>query len=183
MLQKLGYDVRTFTSVEALLLADLLPRCSCIVIEQVTPGILGLAPLQQLVGHERTVPIVITSQTPNLSSCVHAIKEGAFDYLDLADPPQRLADAMAAATDEFYRRRAIVAQQRRLKRRFARLSDQERLVMDGLLNGKLLKNIAKELSVSMRTVQFRRASLMEKLRVKTRAELAATVLAWRNLSE
>ena len=56
-------------------------------------------------------------------------------------------------------------------RRLAQLTDEEMFVLRGIAAGKLLKTIASELDVSLRTIQFRRSSIMEKLGVSNRAQL------------
>ena len=49
--------------------------------------------------------------------------------------------------------------------------------MQGIVAGKTNKVIASELDVSLRTVEYRKARLMKKMEVATKADLVAMVLA------
>jgi FixJ family two-component response regulator len=63
------------------------------------------------------------------------------------------------------------AQDIAIRERLAQLTPEERVTMQWIAAGKPDKAIASRLDISVRTVQLRRASLMKKLRVTTRAEL------------
>lgn len=116
------------------------------------------------------VPVVATSLDPRPGKVVDAIKAGALDYLSLPLRDDRLlamvariseeADAYAAA-----RRKVIEA-----RNRIATLSPREREVLDWLAEGRSNKMIARELSISPRTVEIHRANMMQKLSATHAAE-------------
>lgn len=74
-------------------------------------------------------------------------------------------------------RRTAAASTDSVNARLTHLTARERQVMERILAGKLNKVIADELQISMRTVEVHRASLLEKMGVKTAVELAKLVTA------
>ena len=67
-------------------------------------------------------------------------------------------------------RRVAAASADSVNQRLSQLTPRERQVMDRILRGKLNKVIADELQVCMRTVEVHRASLFDKMGVKTAVE-------------
>jgi two-component system response regulator FixJ len=67
-------------------------------------------------------------------------------------------------------------QRRRAEQRLERLTPRERQVLDGLVAGKLSKTIAHELGISRKTVDVHRANVMDKVGVRTVAELVRFAL-------
>jgi FixJ family two-component response regulator len=77
---------------------------------------------------------------------------------------QRALIQDARARNEYYRREAI-------SRRFSQLTPPERSVLNQVLQGEANKSIAASLGVSRRTVEDRRARIMQKLEVESLADL------------
>jgi FixJ family two-component response regulator len=75
------------------------------------------------------------------------------------------------------RQRGAKAQHDRVETRLALLTAEERGIAERIALGHTNREIAAAMSVSLRTVQLRRTSLMKKLQLKTRAELVQLVLA------
>jgi two-component system response regulator DctR len=59
-----------------------------------------------------------------------------------------------------------------VRQRLATLSERERQVMELVLAGKLNKQIADELDIAMRTVEVHRASVFDKMGVRSAVDLA-----------
>jgi two-component system response regulator TtrR len=73
-------------------------------------------------------------------------------------------------------RRARRARENSVASRLAQLTAREREVMDRVVEGKLNKQIADELNISMKTVEAHRARVMEKMGVRSLAELVQCAL-------
>jgi two-component system response regulator TtrR len=69
------------------------------------------------------------------------------------------------------------ARGREMASRLASLSQREREVLDRVVAGKMNREIAEELSISIKTVEAHRARLMEKLEVGSLAELVQARLS------
>ncbi len=61
-------------------------------------------------------------------------------------------------------------------KRFSKLTPRELEVLSGLIDGKRSKEIAFYLNVSCRTVELHRAHIMDKLKIKSLAELVKVLL-------
>lgn len=126
--------------------------------------------LSQLAGHAAWVPVVATSVDPRPAKVVEAIKQGALDYLGLPLRDDRLLAMVARISEEAD---AYVAARRKVveaRNRIATLSPREREVLDWLTEGRSNKMIARELSISPRTVEIHRANMMNKLSATHAAE-------------
>ncbi|WP_315900257.1 response regulator transcription factor [Qipengyuania aquimaris] len=116
------------------------------------------------------VPVVATSVDPRPTKVVEAIKCGALDYLRLPLRDGRLMAMVARINEEAD---AFVAARRKVaeaRNRIATLSPREREVLDWLAEGRSNKMIARELSISPRTVEIHRANMMSKLSASHSAE-------------
>jgi two-component system response regulator DctR len=116
------------------------------------------------------IPIVFISGHGDIGMAVTAIKHGAVDFVQKPYHEQQLLDAI----DEALRRDAAQrapADAGGLAARVATLTAREREVMALVLKGLPSKLIAKELSISHRTVEQHRSRLLEKLGVSSATEL------------
>lgn len=113
-----------------------------------------------------SLPLVAGSEQPTLECAVAAVKAGAIDYLAWPLEIKALDAALQRLTDEIAayiarRRRVVVA-----RNSLAELSVREREVLDRLSHGFSNKEIARDLSISPRTVEIHRANMMVKLGTK-----------------
>jgi DNA-binding NarL/FixJ family response regulator len=69
------------------------------------------------------------------------------------------------------------AEETAIQQRLEQLTPEERIVMHLTVAGKPDKAIAARLNLSVRTIQFRRASMMKKLNIRTRSQLVAIAQA------
>ena len=116
------------------------------------------------------VPLIVCNEEPKVECVVSAIKGGALDYLELPLEAGRLARSLARVIDEadaHGRARQHLAEARQ---RIAQLSRREREVLELLALGNSNKLIARDLSISPRTVEIHRANMMGKLRAGHAAE-------------
>jgi FixJ family two-component response regulator len=149
----------------------------CLVIDMHLPGIDGLqlqAALRHRPDHER--PIIFISDNPDVRSSVQALRAGAFELL--TKPLD--GDMLLAAVNEAVTRDATL-RERRARARRARadlesLRARERKVLDGILDGRLHKQLAAEIGVSERTIKVDRARVMERLGVRNLAALVKLLI-------
>ena len=176
LLTSQGHRVECFSSGEAYLEGVTAERAGCLVVDLRMPGVTGLQLLQQLASAESSRPTVVISGHAEIASVVQAMKLGAVDVLEKPFQPSHLLKAVQAALVVDAGSRGRIDTRRRARERINQLSADERAVLGGIAHGLTNRQIAEQLDVSLRTVQFRRSSLMEALKVSSRSELIELVL-------
>ena len=116
-------------------------------------------------------PIIFLSGTADVRSSVQAMRAGASEFL--TKPIER--DVLLAAVEDAVGR-DVAQRDRRRRARLARgrlesLGPRERKVLEGIVDGKLHKQMAAELGVSERTIKVDRARVMKQLGVRSLADL------------
>ncbi len=160
-------DVEAFHSADAFLHgADLTRRC-CVLLDIRMPGMTGTALHEELARRNAGVPVIFITGHGDIPMAVAAMKKGAFDFIEKPFDDEQLLAQVLAALDRFGggAQRAAPAASRE------ELSTRQREVLARVLDGKPSRQIAEELAISVKTVEFHRARIMQKLGVKTAAEL------------
>ncbi len=165
-------EVETFSSAEAFLEdADLARRC-CVLLDIRMPGMTGTALQDELLRRGARVPVIFITGHGDIPVAVEAIKKGAFDFIEKPFDDERLLSQVRAALERFDE--VAAAKEEGSAAPLALdtlLSARQREVLARVLDGKPSREIAEELAISVKTVEFHRARIMHKLGVKTAAEL------------
>jgi FixJ family two-component response regulator len=169
-----GLRVETFASaVEFLALARPCPP-ACIVLDIRMPGMSGPALQERLAGRGERVPIVFITGHGDVPMAVEAMKKGAYDFIEKPFDDHRLLSQVVGALEE---RPAGAQPPGGTSGRLAHLSAREREVLERVLAGRSSREVAGELAISVKTVEFHRARIMQKLGVRSAAELFRACLA------
>lgn len=176
MLESNGYRVRPFASAE-----DFLAVCDgrmtgCLLLDVRMPGISGLEMFELLRGRDCGLPVIFITGHGDVPMAVEALKRGAEDFIEKPfgerDVLRVIEEALARERDERDRRR----QRSDIARRLADLTQREHEVLQLILAGKLNKQIADQLGISIKTVEVHRARVMEKMQAGSLAELVQNVM-------
>jgi two-component system, NarL family, invasion response regulator UvrY len=149
-----------------------------VILDISMPGRSGLDILNDLHQLRARLPILLLSMHPEEQYARRALKSGAAGYLTKESVPEELKEAV----------RRIVAGGRYVSASLAEklasdlrtggdtpihelLSDREFQVLRMIASGKTVKEIADELSLSVKTVSTYRARILEKTGMKTNADL------------
>jgi len=170
LLRAAGFKPRPFASPLEFL-ADYRPQGpECLVLDVRMPRLNGLEVQRRLIARGAHIPVIFVSGHADIPMAVEAMRRGALDFLvkPVADAEllRRLKEAFAAVPG----RRLRVSQGERL-RGLALLSEREREVLGGILDGKTNHVLARELAISPKTVEYHRARIMRTLGVRSAAEL------------
>ncbi|MFO1311071.1 MAG: response regulator [Burkholderiales bacterium] len=144
---------------------------ACVVLDLAMPDLDGLAVQQLLAEQGPLLSIVFLTAHGDLATGVRAMKRGAVDFLAKPVDDEVL---LAAVSQALARSRSMFdadADGRRDRARLGVLTPREREVLDGVLAGKLNKQIAFDLGTSEKTVKFHRSNLMRKLGLRSVAAL------------
>ena len=144
----------------------------CVLLDVNMPDMSGLAVLQQL-GDDHALPIVMISGQGDISTAVEAMRNGATDFIEKPFTPEQLLAAVGLATSAPRTRPPAPTPPTEL----AGLSARELEVLELLASGDANKVIAYKLGISQRTVEVHRAKIMDRMGVKTFAELVRKAIA------
>ena len=169
-LQSLGYQVRPFGTVEAFLRVSraLVPGCVIMVDNQNGAEAARLA--SAIKGESKSLPLVLVCDVPDIGNAISLMKQGVCDIVLPADPPERLQQALAAASAEMQRDRGEDRAVRAANERMQLLSERECEILRGLTEGATNKLLARDLGLSPRTVETHRMRILEKLGVASLPE-------------
>ncbi len=171
LLQASGYRVALYDSAMQMLQKPPPAELGCILLDVQMDGLSGLQLQERLAELGHTLPIVFLTGHADIPSSVRAIKSGAEDFLTKPAPKDVLLAAVQRALARF---RAAHEKSERIGAQHARLATltpREREVFDLVVCGRLNKQIAHQLGTSERTIKAHRQSLMQKLEVRSVAEL------------
>ena len=166
-----GLNVEPFDSAVAFLQYQKPDPAACLVLDIRMPGLTGMALQEALAKSGATMPIIFITGHGDVPMAVDAIKKGAFDFIEKPFDDYQLLCQVLSALDTAADRRRDDADQERGAERFSRLTGREREVLDLVLAGKPSRQIAVDLYISVKTVEFHRARIMQKLGVRSAAEL------------
>ena len=177
LLEGEGYKVACFDSAAAFLGAWRSSLRGCIVLDVRMPEMSGLELQEKLDSIGSHLPIIFVTGHGDVPIAVGALQRGACDFIE---KPFHNEDLLARIERALELDSQIAARQQRDKAivsRLDQLTQREREVMQQVVAGKLNKQIADELDISMKTVEAHRARVMEKMGVRTLAELVKIVMS------
>jgi FixJ family two-component response regulator len=177
VLQLAGHEVRAYASAGDFLLSKLEDAPGCILLDINMPGPNGLDLQAALVGRGAKLPIVFLTAHGDVTRSVRAMKAGAMDFLTKPVDPKVLLRVVREAHARDAEVRGAVGHLRTWQLLYDGLSPREREVFNGLVAGKLNKQIAADIGTSERTVKAHRAQVLTKMRVGSLAELARVASA------
>lgn len=148
------------------------------VLDVTMPGPSGIEVLKEMKRLRPKMPVLILSMHPEDQFAVRMLKTGAAGYLTKESAGEELVGAIEKVTagrryisPSLAERMASYLDKDVQKLPHELLSDREFLVLRMIASGKAVGQIAKELSLSVKTISTYRARLLEKMDMKNNAEL------------
>lgn len=172
LLRSRGIASAEWDSGESFLAADPAGDCACVVLDIRMDGLSGLEVLDRMRGLGRRQPVIFLTGHADVPIAVEALKKGAFDFVEKPFNDNSLVERVIAALHQADATRTADLGRTAVAARLDTLSAREREVLPLLLEGRLNKQIADDLGVSMRTVEVHRARIFEKMGVRNAVELA-----------
>ena len=171
LLSATSHEARCYASAEEFLLQAELDRPGCLLLDLHMPGSSGLDLQDELERRGVDLPVVFLTGRADVPSSVKALKSGALDFLTKPVDRVTLLAALDRALGIDAERRAARLDGEQLLARYRRLTPREREVFERVTHGRLNKQIADDLGIAERTVKLQRAQVMDKLGVRSAAEL------------
>lgn len=158
-------------------------RWDAVVMDLAMPGGSGLNTLKEIKHNHPQTPVLILSMYPEDQYAVRTLKAGASGYLTKESAPEELVNALRKVLRGGRYINASVAEELLLqlgnqntRPPHELLSDREYQVLCMIGSGKQVGQIATELALSVKTVSTYRARTLEKMNMKTNAELTHYVI-------
>jgi two-component system, LuxR family, response regulator FixJ len=155
----------------------------CLVVEARLPGMSGLELLEKLHKEGVFFAAIAVSANADAAMAVRAMKAGAVTFLEKPIPERRLWDSLHEALQCDAEHRRQHARIERIDRRMQKLTQGESDVLALLRAGKSNREIAESFAISIRTVEVRRAKVMEKMKASSLPELLRDVFLLEFFSE
>ncbi len=177
LLEANTYRVKSFASAEAFLAEYREDQAGILIVDVRMPGMSGLQLQEELLARKSHMPVVFITGHGDVPMAVNTMKKGAIDFLekpfnetDLRDTVSRMFEIANENLQKQQSKRAHEAM-------LGKLTAREQQVLERIVAGRLNKQIADDLGISIKTVEAHRANIMEKLQVTTVADLMKVALA------
>ncbi len=143
----------------------------CVILEICIPGMNGLQVQQELAKRSAPQPVIFLTAHAVVSLAVCAMQAGAVHLLEKPFREDDLREAVVKSLVLYERRRKSLLTRRKFHEWISQLSQDEQQLARRIVAGESSGKTAREMGVSVRTIQCRRSQIMKKLRVRNVAEL------------
>jgi FixJ family two-component response regulator len=171
-----GFDTETYGSAEDAL-KGIGPDFPGVVVSDIRmPGMDGMAFLKKLMGQDSGLPVILITGHGDVPMAVTTMKKGAMDFIQKPFQEEALlslVERMLEQARESFNEYQNSASRDAL---LAKLTSREAQVLERIVAGRLNKQIADDLGISIKTVEAHRANIMEKLNANTVADLLKIAL-------
>ena len=180
LVTSVGLRAATFRSAQEFRASFNPEQPGCLVLDVRMAHVSGPALQDDLNAIGARIPIVFISGHADISVAIKVIKAGAIDFVQKPYREQQLLDSINEALRRDAEARQLTRNGASFAERLAALTDRERDVLDQVAKGLSSKAIARLLDISYRTVELHRSHIMEKLHVRSVAELIRLVIEQRS---
>ncbi|MBM3375782.1 MAG: response regulator transcription factor [Betaproteobacteria bacterium] len=179
LLEGNGFRVTCFDSAERFIanLTAIESQRACLILDVRMPGMTGTELHEELIGRGVQVPLIFITGHGSVPMAVDSMKKGAVDFLEKPFNDTQLCALVAAAFEKLRDGQEKILGTQRAREMLERLTPREQQVLDRIVAGRLNKQIADDLSISIKTVEAHRANIMDKIEARTMADLMKTALA------
>jgi two-component system response regulator FixJ len=177
LLESIGLESRSFASGSAFLDVYDAKMTGCLILDIRMPKMSGLEVQRKLKQLNCLIPIIFITGHGDIPMAVEAMRLGAIDFIRKPFKEQDLIDRIneALKVDE------KTSSEHNSKSKVDSLSAREHEVFERVADGSMNKVIAADLGISERTVEVHRSHVMEKLEVRTLAELVRIKITYEQL--
>ena len=179
LLEGNGFSVKVFSNAEELLDFSKTQNhgmSGCLILDVRMPGITGVELHYVLLNKGIDIPVIFITGHGSVSLAVKSMKKGAIDFLEKPFSDEeicRLVDSSLQKARDVNDKKEV---NRKAQELLSKLTPRENQVLERITAGRLNKQIADDLSISIKTVEAHRANIMTKVEARTVAELIKIAL-------
>jgi FixJ family two-component response regulator len=176
LLEGNDYRVRCYESAEAFLSRYDTREVACLVADIRMGGMTGMELQEKLIERRSPLPIAFITGHGDVPMAVESMKRGALDFIQKPFQEAALLSLIEKMLDKA--RDSFSGHQKAASRDalMSKLTSREAQVLERIVAGRLNKQIADDLGISIKTVEAHRANIMEKLNANTVADLLKIAL-------
>lgn len=172
MLTNEGYEVATYASARDFLLHKSDGEPGCLILDVKMPEMTGLELFIRLRESHYPWPIIFLTAHGDIEMAVHAVKYGAYDFVEKPIVPEKflsLIDQALRETGTYVRHSP--AERLTIERHLKELTPREKQILQLVSRGLTNRTISTRLGLSERTVENHRAAGYRKLNISSVDEL------------
>ena len=176
LLESAGFRVEAHAGAESFLAAVRHGAGVCLVLDVRMPGISGPELQEELAKRALALPLIFVTGHGDVPMAVESMKKGALDFIQKPFKEDQLVTLVERMLE--HAREAFTTHQQAVSRDalLSKLTSREAQVLERIVAGRLNKQIADDLGISIKTVEAHRANIMEKLNANTVADLLKIAL-------
>lgn len=171
LLESMGQAYELYSSAVDFLEVYDASKSGCLVLDIRMPRMSGLELQEKLKDLGCLLPVIFITGHGDIPMAVEAMRRGALDFIRKPFREQDLLDRINEALNFDAGHRKDLLDQQQLRDKIGELSERERDVFYRVAAGEMNKVIGMDLGISERTVEVHRSNVMQKLGVKTLAQL------------
>ena len=176
LLEGKDYRVRCFESAESFLSRYDPREVACLIADVRMGGMSGVELQDRLLERHSPLPIVFITGHGDVPMAVNTMKKGAMDFIQKPFNEEELVSVVERMLDHAKESFAESQQAASRTALLGKLTSREGQVLERIVAGRLNKQIADDLGISIKTVEAHRANIMEKLNANTVADLLKIAL-------
>ena len=173
--ESIPLPTESFSSANTFLEHYSIYRVGCLLLDVHMPEMDGLQLQRHLNQYKYRLPIIFMTSRGDIRTAVTAMKNGAMDYLEKPLEPKQISDLLKQAVSIDRKRRQMRLEYAAIQARVSNLTPREREVLDLVIHENTNRKIADYLGVSVKTVEFHRSRVMQKMHAHSLLELAEMV--------
>ncbi len=177
LLESQDYRVEAYDSGETFIAKYDPNAIAVLLLDQRMPGMPGTEVQDHLIARKATIPIVFLTGHGDVPMAVSALKKGAADFLQKPVKIEILLPLISRLLSEAREQRVKSERQSLNEAMLSKLTPREQQVLERIVAGRLNKQIADDLGISIKTVEAHRASIMDKTNSGTVADLMRVVMS------
>ena len=171
LIRAAGMNAESFASARDFLASEGWTRPGCIVLDVRMPDMTGPELQEELGKAEYCMPIIFLSAHGDVPTTAQAMKKGAVDFLTKPADRDDLLESIRASLAMDAENRARRVERSAVQDRLHTLTPRQHEVMTHVIAGMLNKQIAVGLGISEDTVKIHRRRVMQRLGIRSVAEL------------
>lgn len=172
LLKSVGLKTESFSSARAFLETFKQHNNPCCLVSDIRmPGLSGLDLQDELIKRGLSIPIIFITGYGTVPMSVKAMKLGAVDFIQKPFENQDMLDTINLALEKNRKIKLEMEEISKIDQDLKSLTKREHEVLELIVNGTLNKVISSRLNMSESTVKTYRRRIMQKMEIRSLAEL------------